>query len=112
MLTTTHSFGIRPGERDGKMKVLTLGYARRLLSGEPWRLSILEVTHCIPRLGRHAFYYVLSRKPTRYGMIIEWLSLEIRKGKYRRYLRKFRRLVREGQAGLQVRHVAGWTNAN
>lgn len=33
-------------------------------------------------------------------MIIEWLAVEIRKGKYRRYVRRFRTLVKEGQASL------------
>jgi hypothetical protein len=33
-------------------------------------------------------------------MIVKWLGLEIKQRKYRRYLRKFRTLVKEGQAGL------------
>jgi len=94
-LTTIHSFGFRADER--KMKT---EYARRPSSGELYDPRTCEGNKHLCSLGHHAFLHVLRRKPTRYGTILKWLSLEIRRGKYRRYLRKFRTVVKEGQAGL------------
>jgi len=95
LLTTIHLFGFRADER--KMKT---EFARRPSSGELYDPRTRQGNELLCSLGHHAFLHVLSRKPTRYGTILKWLGLEIRRGKYRRYLRKFRTVVKEGQAGL------------
>ena len=51
------------------------------------------------RLINHAFHHILSRKAHSYRSLLVYLDFEIGRPKYRhRYHRKFKNLVREGQA--------------
>ena len=58
------------------------------------------------RLGNHAFYHILSRKPTNYKALLIWLSFEMRRAKYRQYHRRFKSLVKEAQAVF--REILTW----
>ena len=51
------------------------------------------------RLINHAFHHILSGKAHSYRLLLAYLNFEISHPKYRhRYHRKFKSLVREGQA--------------
>ena len=50
------------------------------------------------RLINHAFHHILRRKAHSYKSLLVYLDFEIGRPKYRRYHRKFKSLVREGQA--------------
>ena len=59
---------------------------------------ILIDTNLGCRLINHAFHLILSRKAHSYRSLLVYLDFEIGRPKYRRYRRKFKSLVREGQA--------------
>lgn len=58
------------------------------------------------RLGTYAFHSVLSRKPQPYGSLLRSLALDLERLKHRQCSRRFRKLVKEGMAGLV--EIAFW----
>jgi hypothetical protein len=61
-------------------------------------ILIINDTNRGCRLINHAYHHILSRKAQSYRSLLVYLKFKIGRPKYRRYHRKFRSLVREGQA--------------
>ncbi|TFK40171.1 hypothetical protein BDQ12DRAFT_721638 [Crucibulum laeve] len=51
-------------------------------------------------LGNHAFHAVIGRKPGNYVKLLKSLQFELSRPRYRRYQKRFSRLVKDGQEAL------------
>ena len=52
------------------------------------------------RLGNHAFYFIFGRYSHTYASLLTSLEWELSRPRYRKYSKRFRSLVKEGQCGL------------
>ncbi|KIK10195.1 hypothetical protein K443DRAFT_142106 [Laccaria amethystina LaAM-08-1] len=56
--------------------------------------------HAVSWLGNHAFHFIFGRYSHNYVSLLKSLEWELSRPRYRRYSKRFRSLVKEGQCGL------------